>query len=400
MLADEYILIFLFAISFCSSLTFFNLAFSCYLHHQFFNLASVPGGRFSNPPTSQSPNVSGQLNEHPTQIETFKKSMKSNNLKIILVALGISFVSCNQKNQSSQETKTQPIKTKSFTVSDEIPIWTKSIPDAELITGDETIIDGIAKNVSNPTVKIFSPIKENSGAAVLVFPGGGYTKVAVDLEGSEICEWLASIGVTGILLKYRVPDSGPHYYNDCHCEKDPIKPLALQDAQRAIGMVRSQAKQWNINPNKIGVMGFSAGGHLVADVSTNYRKRAYQLTDDLDKTDCRPNFGIVMFPGHMTNHTSKPYELNNNIPVDSNTPPTFILQAGNDPIDPIENSLVYYIALQKAKVHAEYHVYAEGGHAFGLNRTILDNPNWNKLPIADWENLIERWLKTIKMTSN
>jgi acetyl esterase/lipase len=331
-------------------------------------------------------------------IETFKKLMRSNNFKIVLVALGISFVSCDQKNQSAQESKTQTIETKSFTVSAEMPIWTSSIPDAALITGKETNIDGIAKNVSNPTIKIFSPIKENSGAAVLVFPGGGYTKVAVELEGSEICEWLASIGVTGILLKYRVPDSGPHYYDDCHCEKDPIKPLALQDAQRATGLVRSQAKQWNINPNKIGVMGFSAGGHLVADISTNYRKRAYILTDEIDKTDCRPNFGIVMFPGHMTNHTGKPYELNKTIPVDSNTPPTFILQAGNDPIDPIENSLVYYIALQKAKVLAEYHVYAEGGHAFGLNRTILDNPNWNKLPIADWENLIERWLKTIKMT--
>ena len=326
--------------------------------------------------------------------------MKSTIFKIIFVTLGISFTSCNQKNQTSQDTKASAINTKSFTVSNEIPIWSKSIPDAELITGQEAYSEGIAKNVSNPTIKIFSPIKENSGAAVLIFPGGGYTKVAVELEGSEICEWLASIGVTGILLKYRVPDSGPHYYKDCHCEKDPIKPLALQDAQRAMGLVRSQAKQWNINPNKIGVMGFSAGGHLVADVSTNYRKRAYPLTDDIDKTDCRPNFGIVMFPGHMTAHTSDPYELNKKLPVDCNTPPTFLLQAGNDPIDPIENSLVYYIALKKANVHAEYHVYAEGGHAFGLNRTILDNPDWNKLPIADWENLIERWLKTIKMTTN
>jgi len=326
--------------------------------------------------------------------------MKSSFFKIIFIALGISFISCNQKKQTSQKTKTHEINSKSFTVSDEIPIWTKSIPDAEVITGKETYSDGIAKNVSNPTIKIFSPIKENSGAAVLVFPGGGYTKVAVELEGSEICEWLASIGVTGILLKYRVPDSGPHYYKDCHCEKDPIKPLALQDAQRAMRMVRSKAKQWNIDPNKIGVMGFSAGGHLVADVSTNYRKKVYSLTDEMDKTNCRPDFGIVFFPGHMTNHSSNTYELNSKIPVDSNTPPTFILQAGNDPIDPIENSLVYFIALQKAKVHAEYHVYAEGGHAFGLNRTILDNPNWNKLPIADWEKLIERWLKTIKMTSN
>ncbi len=329
-----------------------------------------------------------------------KQIMKLIFFKLILVVLLINFSSCKQNNKTSEDFKKHSINTKPFIVSKEIPIWTKLIPNAELIKGEETYSDGIAKNVSIPTIKIFTPIKENSGAAVIVFPGGGYTKVAVELEGSEICEWLASIGVTGILLKYRVPDSGPHYYKDCHCEKDPIKPLALQDAQRAMGFVRSKAKQWNINPNKIGVMGFSAGGHLVADVSTNYKKRAYPLTDDLDITDCRPNFGIVMFPGHMTNHTSNPYELNKNIPVDSKTPPTFLLQAGNDPIDPIENSLVYYIALQKAKVHAEYHVYSEGGHAFGLDRTILDNPNWNKLPIADWENLVERWLLTIKMTSN
>ncbi|HMM78801.1 MAG TPA: alpha/beta hydrolase [Pyrinomonadaceae bacterium] len=319
---------------------------------------------------------------------------------LLIFPLVISTVCCNQNSPLTQEieNKTEPATLSK--VSEEIPIWTKSFPDSAFIKGEETYSDGIVKNVSNPTIKIFSPIKENSGAAVIVMPGGGYTKVAVDLEGSEICEWLASIGVTGILLKYRVPDSGPHYYSDCHCEKDPIKPLALQDAQRAISMVRSKAKQWNINPKKIGVMGFSAGGHLVADVSTNYRKRAYSLTDDIDNTDCRPDFGIVMFPGHMTNHTSNPYELNKKLPVDGNTPPTFILQAGNDPIDPIENSLVYYIALQKAKVHAEYHIYAEGGHAFGLDRTILDNPNWNKLPIADWENLVVRWLQTIKMTSN
>jgi acetyl esterase/lipase len=326
--------------------------------------------------------------------------MKLTFFKLTLIALAISYSSCKEKKQTSQRTKVNAVNTKSFTVSNEIPIWANGVPDSSLITGEETTIDGIAKNVSNPTIKIFSPIKENSGAAVLVFPGGGYTKLAVELEGSEICEWLASIGVTGILLKYRVPDSGPHYYKDCHCEKDPVKPLALQDAQRAIGLIRSKAKQWNIDPNKIGVMGFSAGGHLVADVSTNYRKRAYALTDEMDKINCCPDFGIVMFPGHLTNHASNPYELNKKIPVSSNTPPTFILQAGNDPIDPIENSLVYYMALQKAKVHAEYHVYAEGGHAFGLNRTILNNPSWNKLPIADWEILIERWLKTIKMTTN
>jgi acetyl esterase/lipase len=281
-----------------------------------------------------------------------------------------------------------------------IPIWEKTIPNADLITGVETVEAGIAKNISNPTITIFSPTIKNSGAAVLVFPGGGYTKLAVDLEGTEICKWLASIGVTGILLKYRVPYTGPHYSKDSMREIDPIKPLALQDAQRAVGLVRAKATTWQINPNKIGVMGFSAGGHLVADVCTNYRKRAYTLTDNFDTVNCRPNFGIVMFPGHMTKHTTAPYQLNTKLPVDGNTPPTFLLQAGNDPIDPIDNSLVYYIALQKAKVHAEYHIYAEGGHAFGLNRTVLNNPNWHKLPIANWENLVITWLQTIKMTTD
>jgi len=159
------------------------------------------------------------------------------------VLIGVTFFSCNQKNQTSKINKVETINAKLFTVSNEIPIWTKSIPDAELIKGTETYDDGIVKNVSIPTLKIYSPIKEkNSGAALIVFPGGGYTKVAVDLEGSEICQWLASNGVTGILLKYRVPDSGPHYYKDCNCEKDPIKPLALQDAQRAMSLVSTKSK--------------------------------------------------------------------------------------------------------------------------------------------------------------
>ncbi|TXF79460.1 alpha/beta hydrolase [Chryseobacterium sp.] len=280
-----------------------------------------------------------------------------------------------------------------------IPVWPNSIPDSGLIKGTETYHDGMVRNVSTPTMTIYSPTGKNTGAAVIVFPGGGYTKLAIDLEGNEICKWLASIGITGILLKYRVPGSGPHYDEKCDCEKDPVKPLALQDAQRTLGVIRARAKEWNIDPEKIGVMGFSAGGHLVADLSTHYRKRAYAATDDLDNISCKPNFGIVFYPGHMTFHTTKPYELNTDLPVDRETPPTFILQAGNDPIDPIENSLVYYMALQKAGVPAEYHVYAEGGHAFGLNESAMKVKDWQKLPIAGWENLVERWLKTIKMTS-
>jgi acetyl esterase/lipase len=315
------------------------------------------------------------------------------------LAIIINLLSCNQSRQGKQETDNVAQLTNSSTVSKEIAIWAENIPDFELIKGTETYSDGMINNVSKPTIKIYSPKENNTGVAILVFPGGGYNKLAIDLEGSEICEWLASIGVTGVLLKYRVPASGHHYDKDCDCGKDPIKPLALQDAQRAVSLVRCRAKEWNINANKIGVMGFSAGGHLVADVGTNYKKRAYSITDNIDTINCRPDFGLSFFPGHMLVHTKHPYDLNNTLHVDRNTPPMFILQAGNDPVDTIQNSLVYYIALKKAGVPTEYHIYAEGGHAFGLNRTALDNPAWNKLPIADWERLVVRWLQTIKMTS-
>ena len=324
------------------------------------------------------------------------KNINSHIHFFLIPLIGISLLCCNQNRQQTQQPKTQD----SLVQYKQISIWPKSIPDAELITGTETYNDGMVTNVSNPTITVYSPKGKNTGVSIIVFPGGGYNKLAIEIEGSEICQWLASIGITGILLKYRVPASGPHYDKDCDCEKDPIKPLALQDAQRAMGLVRFRAKEWNINPNKIGVMGFSAGGHLVADISTNYRKRAYTLMDDVDEVSCRPNFGIVMFPGHMTFHTTKPYELNKTLPVDSNTPPMFILQAGNDPVDSIQNSLVYYIALKKAGVPTEYHIYAEGGHAFGLNKSAQKIPDWEKLPIADWEKLVERWLQTIKMISN
>lgn len=313
-----------------------------------------------------------------------------------ILSIGVMAISCNQNRQQQQEKQTTQTKD-SVIAAKEIPIWTKSVPDAGLITGTETYNDGMVSNVSNPTITVYSPKKKNTGTAVIVFPGGGYNKLAINLEGSEICEWLASIGVTGILLKYRVPASGPHYDKDCNCEKDPVKPLALQDAQRAMGMVRFRSREWHIDPDKIGVMGFSAGGHLVADVGTNYRKRAYAVMDEMDAVSCRPDFGIAMYPGHMTFHTSKPYELNSLLPVDSNTPPMFLLQSGNDNVDSIQNSLVYYIALKKAGVKVEYHIYAEGGHAFGLNESAQKIPDWSGLPIADWEKLVERWLRTIKM---
>jgi acetyl esterase/lipase len=324
--------------------------------------------------------------------------------KLILGASVITFalISCNQTEQAEhrpevKEPVPKPEQQASFTKSQPLPVWLAAIPDAELITGDETYNDGIISNVSKPTFTIYSPKGKNTGVAVLVFPGGGYTKLAIEMEGSEICEWLSSIGVTGVLLKYRVPGSGPYHDRKCDCQKDPVKPLALQDAQRTLGWVRLHAKEWNIDPDKIGVMGFSAGGHLVANLSTHYEKRVYPVADEADKESCRPDFAMAFYPGHMLFHTTKDYELNPDIPVDRNTPPTFLLQAGDDPVDTIQNSLVYYIALKKASVPVEYHIYAEGGHAFGYKKTSQPIPDWPKLPIAGWPDLAEKWLHTIKM---
>jgi acetyl esterase/lipase len=203
----------------------------------------------------------------------------------------------------------------------------------------------------------------------------------MDLEGTEICDWLTSRGITAVLLKYRVPTKpkvGPYAES----------PQALEDAQRTLGLVRSRAVEWHIDPHKIGVIGFSAGGHMVAAISTHFDKRSYAPVDAADKESCRPDFAIACYPGHLWKK-EKGFVLNPNVPVSSNTPPTFLLQAEDDDVDDVEHSLVYYIALKKAGAPVEMHLYAQGGHAFGLRRT--------KFAITEWPRLVERWLRTIGM---
>ena len=181
-----------------------------------------------------------------------------------------------------------------------------------------------------------------------------------------------------MLLKYRVPcvKSGP--YRDC--------ATALKDAQRTVGLVRFQAAQRHIDPHKIGVLGFSAGGHMVAAISTHFEKRLYPTVDAADKASCRPDFAVALYPGHLAGR-ERDFALNPDIQVSSHTPPTFLLQAEDDPIDPVENSLVYYATLRKAGVPAEMHLYVHGGHAFGLRRT--------ESPITRWPELVETWLESI-----
>jgi acetyl esterase/lipase len=283
----------------------------------------------------------------------------------------------------------------------QIPIWPDGkMPDAIPVTKQESVKTATnfvagklwtwVADVSQPTITIYSPTTKNTGVAVIVYPGGGFEGLAIDLEGTEICEWLASQGITGILLKYRVPDSGPHRNKKCNCEDYPKAPTALEDAQRAMGLVRLNAKKWNINPNKIGVIGFSAGGYMVADISTHFKKRAYSAIDAADNESSRPDFAIALYPGHMRGK-GKGLVLNPNIQFTKETPPTFLLQAQDDPVDTIDYSLLYYIGLKNAGAPVEMHLYAQGGHAFGLRST--------KFPITEWPQLVKMWLGTIGMIS-
>lgn len=232
-------------------------------------------------------------------------------------------------------------------------------------------------NVSRPTLTLYEPKGKKTGAAVVVFPGGGYNILAIDLEGAEVCDWLNGAGVTCLLLKYRVPNTGPY----------PKSPAALQDAQRAMGLVREHAAEWGIDPNRIGVLGFSAGGHLAAAISTHFLKRIYDPVDAADQLSCRPDFAVVVYPGYLA-LADKDFAANPEINPTEKTPPTFIVQAEDDHVH-VENATVYFLQLKNANVPAELHIYAQGGHGYGLRPT--------ELPVTGWPALAETWLRTIKV---
>ena len=305
-------------------------------------------------------------------------------MKPLILALWVVFA-CGGLNAQTNVWQPSPGHT-------QVPIWPGVVPDAQPVPGPESTITTTSNslvagrpliwvvNVSQPTMTVYSPKGTNTSVAVVVFPGGGYGCLAIDLEGTEICDWLTSKGITAVLLKYRVPTPrlGPYAES----------PLALEDAQRTVGLVRFHAAEWHIDPHKIGVIGFSAGGHMVTAMSTHFDKRSYPAVDAADKESCRPDFAIALYPGHLWKD-DKNFELNPNVPVTSNTPPTFLLQAENDPVDNVNNSLVYYIGLKNAGVPVEMHLYAQGGHGFGLRRT--------KFPITEWPQLVETWLRTIGM---
>jgi acetyl esterase/lipase len=281
----------------------------------------------------------------------------------------------------------------------QVSIWPAAVPDPHPVAGSEVattrqdrLVAGRAwvwvEKVSQPTMTVYSPQGTNTGVAIVVFPGGGYKGLAIDLEGTEVCDWLNAKGITCVLLKYRVPYSGPYWDDGCKCHLQPKAPMALEDAQRTVGLVRFHAAQWQIDPRKIGVLGFSSGGHIVAAISTHFGKRSYPAADAADKESCRPDFAVALYPGHLS-LAENSIALNQDIRthITPETSPTFLLQNEDDDSDRVEDSLSYYVALKKAGVAVEMHLYAQGGHAFGLRRT--------KSPATAWPQLVETWLVTL-----
>jgi acetyl esterase/lipase len=243
-------------------------------------------------------------------------------------------------------------------------------PDSGLVDGRRLIRLG---NVSTPTITFYPAAPDNdTGATVVVCPGGAYSILAMDLEGTEVCEWLNSIGVNAVLLKYRVPArKGLERYT-----------APLQDAQRALGLVRQHAAEWKLDPKRVGIMGFSAGGHLSAAASTRFAQRAYEPVDAADQLSCRPDFTMLIYPAYLVRGEGP--ELAPELTVTANTPPTFLFQTEDDGVH-VECSLFYYLALKQAKVPAEMHILASGGHGYGLRGS-------NPAP-SMWPKLAETWLR-------
>ena len=232
-------------------------------------------------------------------------------------------------------------------------------------------------NVAKPTITIYRPAKDkDTGTAMLVCPGGGYWNLYWQLEGEEVARWLNSLGVTGIILKYRVP-------------RRPDEPKGvparrpLQDAQRAVSLVRSRAGEWGIAPQRIGMVGFSAGGHLAIATATSFEKRAYQPIDDVDKISCRPDFAILAYSGYLKAKDKD--ELAPGLRIPAGTPPIFLAHGGDDIVSDPAHSVVTYLALKRAGILAELHIYATAAHDFGVRPS--DHP------CSTWTQSCATWLR-------
>jgi acetyl esterase/lipase len=290
--------------------------------------------------------------------------------------------------------------------SQEVSLWpvdSKVLKDGiNRISKDEYAKNNPQLVITHPTFLLYAPKAHSSRAAIIVFPGGGYKAVAmgknstIGFNGADVCEWLTGAGVTCIILKYRVPNSGCNWNAKTRRHETPDIPMALQDAQRAISIVRYNAEKYGIDPNKIGVMGFSAGGNLAVLSSTAFKKRAYEPIDEIDQVSHRPDFAIPVYPGHLTmehkNKTPKAIaarELNTDIEISADIPPTLLIHAEDDPVDPVHYSKVYNRELMKAGVNVKLIRYKTGGHAFGVKKQGKDTDRWTVDALG--------WLKDIRI---
>ena len=232
-------------------------------------------------------------------------------------------------------------------------------------------------DVARPTITVLRPAKEKeTGTAILICPGGGYWNLYWQLEGEEVAAWLNSIGVTGIILKYRVPR---------HPDEPKGEPARrpLQDAQRAVSLVRSKGADWGVHPQRIGLVGFSAGGHLALATATSFEKRTYDPRDAIDEVSCRPDFAIAVYSGYLKAKDKD--ELAPGLRVPPGTPPVFLAHGGADIISPPEHSVLMYLALRRAGVPAELHVYAGAAHDFGVRAS--------DQPCSTWTAACAAWLR-------
>ncbi len=273
-----------------------------------------------------------------------------------------------------------------------IEVWPGTVPDETGAIGPERLrmspkLDRrhvevtepttMVTDVSKPTITIYRPTQEkDSRTAMLICPGGGYWNLYWQLEGEEVAVWLNSIGVTGIILKYRVPRRPDEP------ESEPAR-RPLQDAQRSISLVRSKAKELGLHPEQIGIVGFSAGGHLAIATATNFEKRTYEPIDEVDKVSCRPDFAILVYPGYLKAKDKD--ELAPGLRIPAGTPPVFLAHGGDDIISPPEHSVLMYLALKRAGVPAELHIYAAAAHDFGVRPS--------EHPCSTWTQACANWLR-------
>lgn len=270
---------------------------------------------------------------------------------------------------------------------EQIPVWPEGAKvlsaGIQELSPEEVEKTKFVTNVHVPTYTVFRPKDNNGGAALIVFPGGGHKVLAMGIEGTEICERFNEAGITCILVKYRVPYSGCYYDSKTYKNVTPPVPMALQDAQRVISTIRHDAEKYGINPRRIGVTGFSAGGNVTVLSSTRFGERSYEPVDEIDKVSCRPDFSIPVYPGHLTmEHKNKTprhiaaQELNTDIPITKDIPPTLVIHAEDDDVNPIHYSEVYVRELKKAGISVKFKRYRRGGHAFGVRKTGVDSDEW------------------------